>query len=246
MKDLKRYWKLLSDRVDALSLRERAMVFAAAAVTLVALVNLLLLDPVSAKQKKISQQIKLQQAKMKEIQANIQVLAAAQGSDPDAASKARLAQLKRQIEEMNARLESTQQSLVPPEKMAAVLEDILRRDRQLQLVSLKTLPTTGLKELAAPVVTAPAAQPQAPANQPAAKPVANSTQDSMQNSIYRHGVEITVQGSYADLLHYLAQLEDVSWQMYWGKANLAVGDYPMAKLTLTLYTLRLDKAWLSI
>lgn len=240
MKDLKRYWKLLSDRVDALSLRERAMVFAAAVVTLVALVNLLLLDPVSAKQKKMSQQIKLQQAKMKEIQANIQVLAAAQGSDPDAASKARLAQLKRQIEELNARLESTQQSLVPPEKMAAVLEDILRRDRQLQLVSLKTLPTTGLKELAAPAVTVPTAQ--LGANQPPAKPAASS----MQNSIYRHGVEITVQGSYADLLHYLAQLEDVSWQMYWGKVTLAVGDYPTAKLTLTLYTLSLDKAWLSI
>lgn len=244
MKDLKRYWKLLSDRVDALSLRERAMVFAAAVVTLVALVNLLLLDPVSAKQKKMSQQIKLQQAKMKEIQANIQVLAAAQGSDPDAASKARLAQLKRQIEELNARLESTQQSLVPPEKMAAVLEDILRRDRQLQLVSLKTLPTTGLKELAAPAVTVPTAQ--LGANQPPAKPAASSMQNSMQNSIYRHGVEITVQGSYADLLHYLAQLEDVSWQMYWGKVTLAVGDYPTAKLTLTLYTLSLDKAWLSI
>ena len=242
MKDLKRYWQLMSDRVDALTLRERAMIFAAATVTLVAVVSMLLLDPVSAKQKKLSQQIKLQQAKMKEIQANIQVLAAAQGSDPDAANKARLAQLKRQIEEMNAHLESTQQSLVPPEKMATVLEDILRRDRQLQLVSLKTLPTTGLKELATPASPAPVAQAQAAANQPAAKPVVNS----MQNSIYRHGVEITVQGNYADLLHYLAQLEDVSWQMYWGKVNLAVGDYPMAKLSLTLYTLSLDKAWLSI
>lgn len=233
MKDLKPYWQLISDRVDALMLRERVMIFAAATVALVALVNLLLLDPVSAKQKQSSQQMKLQQGKLREIQANIQVLAAAQGIDPDAASKARLAQLKRQIAEMNTRLESTQQSLVPPEKMATVLEDILRRDRQLQLVSLNTLPTTGLKELATPVATAPAAQ-----GLPAAKPV--------QNSIYRHGVEITVQGNYADLLRYLAQLEDLSWQMYWGKVNLAVGDYPTAKLTLTLYTLSLDKAWLSI
>lgn len=238
MKDLKRHWQSISDRVDALTLRERAMIFAAVTVMLVTLVNLLLLDPVSAKQKKLSQEIELQQSKMREIQANIQVLVTAQGVDPDAANKARLAQLKRQIEEMNARLESTQQSLVPPEKMATVLEDILRRDRQLQLVSLKTLPTSGLKELAAPVATAPAAQPQATAIQPAAKPV--------QNSIYRHGVEITVQGNYADLLRYLAQLEDLSWQMYWGKVNLAVGDYPTAKLSLTLYTLSLDKAWLSI
>lgn len=238
MKDLKRYWQLMSDRVDALTLRERAMVFAAVAVTLVALVNLLLLDPLSAKQKQFSQQMKLQQSKLREIQVNIQVLAAAQGVDPDEANKARLAQLKQQIEEMNARLESTQQSLVPPEKMAAVLEDILHRDRQLQLVSLKTMPTTGLNELASPVATAPATQAQATANQPATKPV--------QNSIYRHGVEITVQGNYADLLRYLAQLEELSWKMYWGKVNLAVVDYPTAKLSLTLYTLSLDKAWLSI
>jgi MSHA biogenesis protein MshJ len=231
MNALKRYWQLLADRVDAVTLRERIMVFAAAAVTLLVLVNMLLLDPMMAKQKIMLQQVKQQQARIMEVQANVQVLAAAQAVDPDAASKARLVQFKQEIKEINSRLESTQQSLVSPEKMATLLEDILRRDRQLQLVSLKTLPTTGLTELAAPAaVTAPV--------QPAAKPV--------QNSIYRHGVEITVQGSYADLLHYLEQLEKSSWRMYWGKVNLAVGDYPTSKLTLTLYTLSLDKAWLSI
>lgn len=237
MNALKRYGQLLVDRVDAFTLRERIMVFAAAAVTLLALVNLLLLEPIMAKQKNMLQQVKQQQARIMEIQANIQVLVAAQSVDPDAANKARLAQLKQQIAELNAHLESTQKSLVAPARMATLLEDILRRDRQLQLVSLKTLPVTGLKELATPAA-ATAAPTQAGALQPPVKPT--------QDSIFRHGVEITVQGSYAELLRYLAQLEDSSWRMYWGKVNLVVGDYPTAKLTLTLYTLSLDKAWLSI
>jgi MSHA biogenesis protein MshJ len=59
-------------------------------------------------------------------------------------------------------------------------------------------------------------------------------------------VEITVAGSYADLTLYLDALEKLSWQMYWGKAEMRVEEYPRVTLTITLYTLSMEKTWLSV
>jgi MSHA biogenesis protein MshJ len=64
--------------------------------------------------------------------------------------------------------------------------------------------------------------------------------------LYKHGVEITVRGSYADLLQYLNTLEHLPTQMFWGVARLNVVEYPSAELKLTLYTLSLDKIWLQV
>jgi len=35
-------------------------------------------------------------------------------------------------------------------------------------------------------------------------------------------------------------------QMFWGMAKMNVVQYPQAELTLTLYTLSLDKTWLQV
>jgi len=59
-------------------------------------------------------------------------------------------------------------------------------------------------------------------------------------------VELTLRGSYFDMLDYLAQIEALPWQMYLGKLKLDARDYKRPVLTLTLYTLSLDKAWLTI
>jgi len=64
--------------------------------------------------------------------------------------------------------------------------------------------------------------------------------------VYKHGVELVVKGNYTDLTQYLTRLEGLPWQMFWGKAELKVEEYPKAALTLTLFTLSLDKTWLRI
>lgn len=64
--------------------------------------------------------------------------------------------------------------------------------------------------------------------------------------VFRHGVEITVTGTYFELFDYLAALERLPTQLYWGKAELDVLNHPTAKLRLVVYTVSLDKAWLVV
>jgi MSHA biogenesis protein MshJ len=65
--------------------------------------------------------------------------------------------------------------------------------------------------------------------------------------IFKHGVEITVEGNYRDLLRYLTELEKLPWRMYWSQVQLKVEEQPPRTLmTFTVFTLSLEKTWLSL
>jgi len=212
-------------KVDGMSLRERALIFAAAAFAVVSLINTFFLDPLLAQQKGLSSQVVQQQERMKETQAQLASLLQAKQADEHAPQRERIRQLREQVAQGDAYLKATQDKLVPPEKMAALLEQVLAKNSRLQLVALNTLPVSLFIEPSADVATKAVVQ---------------------EKQIFKHGVQITVRGSYADLMQYLAALEKMPTQMFWGMAKLNVVQYPNAELTVTLYTLSLDKTWLQV
>ena len=216
----------LAGKVDGMSLRERALIFAAIAFLLVSLINSLFLEPLLNRQKNISAQIVQQQEKMKETEAQIASLLQARQADANSPERERIRALRQQIAEGDAYLKNRRDTLVPPEKMADLLEKVLSRNDRLKLVALNTLPVSLLIE---------------PSGD--AAPAQNA---GLENQIYKHGVTITVRGSYTDLLQYLTALEKLPAQMYWGVAKMEVVKYPAVELTLTLYTLSLDKTWLQV
>lgn len=222
---IRQQWENLSGKVNDLSLRERVLIFAAAAFMLVTLVNLLFLDPLLAKQKRLSSQVVQQQEKIKQVQSQIEALLQAKQSNVSSPLHQRIAQLKTQIAEGDAYVKTRHDRLVPSDKMAGVLEQVLNKNGRLQLVKLQTLPVAPLVEKAADE----GAHAALPAKQ-----------------VFKHGVQITVRGSYADMLAYLEALEHLPAEMFWGPARLEVLQYPTAELTLTLYTLSLDKTWLVV
>ncbi len=212
-------WTTLANKINDRNLRERGLIFLMVVSVLVALIFTLFLEPQLAKQKTLSQQMTQQQDQIKGIQAQLQAMEQTRGIDPDADNRAKLESLRIQLVQIKALMQVKQQQLIPPDKIAGLLEDMLSRNRQLQLISLLSLPAstvTGEEEQATAV----------------------------EKEFFKHGVEISVRGSYFDLLDYVVQLEKLPSQMFWGKASLTVEQYPVSRLTLTLYTLSLDKVWL--
>jgi len=211
-------------KVDDMSLRERVLIFFAAAFLLASLIQALFLDPLLQRQKNLSAQVVQQQEKMKEIQAQLESMVQAKQADATSPQRERIRQLRQQIAEGTAYLQERRDKLVPPEKMAQLLQQVLGKNDRLQLVALNTLPVSLLIEQSGDAAVAPVGE----------------------QLLYKHGVEITVRGSYADLLQYLNALEHLPTQMFWGVAKLDVVEYPTAELKLTLYTLSLDKIWLQV
>jgi MSHA biogenesis protein MshJ len=64
--------------------------------------------------------------------------------------------------------------------------------------------------------------------------------------LYRQGIELVVEGSYADLLAYLRAIEAMPQQMLWGGLTLKVERSPKVVMSLRLYVVSEDRNWLEI
>ena len=229
---MKEQWRKYAARIDALSLRERVMVFAAALAVVVFLGSALFIDPASARKRILQEQIARQATEMQGLQVQIAELEKKR-ADPDAANVARRDNLRNEITAIDDSLKEMRTSLVPAQNMKGLLQDMLARSPRLQLIALRTLPV-------APLVDKPAAADKNGAAPGAGVPAASG------GGVYKHGIQITIQGSYADIHDYLSRLEKLDWHMFWARANLNTDDYPRLTLTVTVYTLSLDKAWLVV
>ena len=267
---MKQYWFKLSTKIDAMSMRERVMAFVAAVSVLIFLVFSFLLNPLYAKQKILVAQFRQQQNQSAGINAEVAQIMLANADDPDRASRERLKHIKLELGQLGGTLRGMQKGLVAPDKIVLLLENILRGNSKLRLLSLKTLPATGLadgrfSDSAAPAEpdsaeaklwasvqasglgtapgAAPGATPVPTAAGAAPAPVALPKAPPL---LYRHGVELVLEGSYLDMVSYMEALEAMPSQLFWGKATLNAEDYPRTRLALTLYTLSLDPKWMAL
>jgi len=224
----------LAARVDALTLRERGLLFAAAAAVIVFIGHTMVLGPIYHAQDMLRDQISQQRNNMMGLDDEITAKVRAYQVDPDAPARARLDALQQETMALGDSLLAMEHGLVPPERMAPLLDTILRANGRLKLVSMRTLPVEAVGAPASGNAAGPAAAP--PKDAPA-KPA---------DLLYLHGVEVTVRGNYLDMIDYMSALEAMPTRLFWGRAQLDVEEYPASRLTLTLYTLSLDRKWMKL
>ncbi len=159
--------------------------------------------------------------------------------DPDAPLRAQLAALKAEFAAQGGRVAAVEKSLVPAEKMSGLLENFLARGNNLQLISLHTIPAT-------PLVTHKLKPVGNDKSLPAVGAAADAAAAALEGApnLFKHGVEIKIAGPYHELLTYVRALENAPQRLLWGKMDLMAEEYPRSQLTLTVYTLSLDKSWL--
>jgi len=211
-----------ADRLDAMSLRERVLIFLAVAVVVVAIADSALFDPISRRQKVNSQRIHQQEDEIRTMQGQVQAYAQARTGDDANAKRQRLEKRKLELAALDRELASRRSELVPPERMAKMLYEIVKRNPDIELVSLRSLPATGLAQSLTAIL------------------------GSGGLALYRHGIEITVSGSYLNMLRYVGQLERLPAKIMWGNMELQATAYPAVTLKITLYTLSPEKTWLLI
>lgn len=227
---MKQIWAKLASRFDALKPRERVMVFAAAVAIIAGLGFVLVIDGALAKHKILAASAGKHRTDLAQLQKQNAEMSRLLAQDPDVEARKHVDDLRQQLGGYDAELRGVQQGLVPPNRMVKVLEDMLNRDSQVRLVKLRTLPVAALVEASGGAADRAAASPSAPAK----------------NLVYKHGIELTVEGSYLDLLAYQARLERLPWRMFFARTSVNSIDYPKVLMTITLYTLSLEEAWLVV
>lgn len=150
-------------------------------------------------------------------------------NDPDARLRKEQEQLAATWAEQAQRFAVIERRAVPAKAMPAMLENLVGRSPGLQLVALRTLP-------AEPLLKPRPASPDS--KEPPPEPP--------KTNLYRHSVELKVSGNYLALLDYLARLEREAPGLGWSHLSVDTARYPQSVLSVTVQTLSLDSAWLTL
>jgi MSHA biogenesis protein MshJ len=229
---VKEQWRQLVARFEALQRRERLLVLAAAVLGTALVYDALALQPLEARKKRLTHQLAETRLNIK--MADTVVRAQDPVADPAAVKRSYLDALRKELADLDRDVQGLQRGLVPPERMAKMLEDMLGGSRSLQVISLRTLPAQRVEK--------PGATPPAKGSDKGAKPAPAAPE----RAVYEHSFEIALQGSYGDLHDFLARLEKLPWRMFWARLAVNTDTHPMLRVTLRVQTLSLSKAWLVV
>ena len=161
--------------------------------------------------------------------------------------RAEVVRLSKRVGEGDATLRAFGATLVSAPEMVPMLGRLLAQFGGLRLRSMQSLgrmevgaATTEPVAASSPAATA-AVKPPSATPTPPQTPSPNHTA-----ALYRHGVELTIEGSYADVVAYLLAVEALPQHILWGGLQLKVEQHPKVVVTLRLYTLSQDRSWLEI
>lgn len=219
----------IRERIDALSLRERGLLLLSVVFVLYSIWNGLMMGPLTTRHQQLQTQLKQLRTTLVTLSEQTGEISAHQSSDPDAAVRTKLAALQREITVLDQRIAARTRGLIDPVNMAKMLQDVLKSEPGLSLVSVANLPARPLLDTETPT---------------AGKPETAVTAGLP--GIYRHGMSVTFDGDYLDALHYLRRLEALPWHFYWDSVQFEVLKYPQARFTVVVHTIGLGEGWIGV
>lgn len=207
-------WKLLSARIDALSLRERAFLFLSVIAVCVALVDVLWAAPARLAYQQVTRNFAQQNVELQRLREELQTRAAQ--PDPGRQVREELARLGTAIAAANSDIAMLTSSSKGAMTLPEVMVHFLRRHAGLTLVH-----TGNLGPDAAGASANTELRPMS-----AAAP-----------ALVRQGLELTVTGPYPELVRYVQTLETAMPDLRWGTLKLLAEKQP-PELGLQVFVVR--------
>ncbi|WP_070989569.1 hypothetical protein [Halofilum ochraceum] len=151
------------------------------------------------------------------------------GLEADSGTSA-VERVRQRIDAVDEVLAERTARLISPDQMVRALRDVVNADADVSLVRLRNAGPT-------PVITQPGQQ--------AGNGESSGEGDGIPR-VYRHDVELVIEGRYLALLAYLERLEGLEWQFQWEAITVETREYPTARATVSLSTLSLAEDWIGV
>ncbi len=214
----------LTARLEALTLRERALLLGVGVVLMVASWDGVVLRPLEAERERVGtreEQLRQDLAALDQQAAEIRTRLARDSSAP---VRERNAGMRQQIERLDGRLRSEMDHLVSPAEMSRVLEELLERQESLVVSRLEALPA---EPMLGGLLRA-------------------GSVAGLGASVYRHGMRIELEGRFPDVVAFLETMESLPWSLFWDRLHYEVTEYPVARVTLVVNTLSTEEGWIGV
>ncbi len=210
-------------RIDARTRRERLLLAASVLLVVLMLWEFTLRAPLSQQRTRAEQQAERLSDQTAELRTTIDDVEEQLAEARAGGEASRLERLRKRLDAVDSRLEARTQRLISPEQMVDVLRNMIAGDEALTLVALRNEPV-----------------------EPIIEEERGDADEGAVPRVYRHGVEVTVEGEYFAVLAYLQRLEGLDWAFQWRRLEIERVDYPRARATLSLATLSLAEDWIGV
>jgi hypothetical protein len=215
----------LSESFNAMTLRERIILFVAVVICCVSVMYFWVLDPATIKQDKLK--IALQKSSLEEKSTRKEIAEIEQRlkQDPLEEINNNIAFSQTSLSKLNKQLEEKLVKFIRAPKMPIVLTKVLAKTPGVKISALKSLPvkvfdTNNLHT----------------ANHNSN--INNQVKTTPESDIfYQHTLQVTLVGDYNAIYQYLLNVESIEDKFYWYSMDYKVSDYPLAEVILQIYTL---------
>jgi len=214
--------EILQNRFDALSLRERSIIFVAVAAMLIMLWDTFFMTPLDVEQRELTQQINTIRTEITALDEQAVVIIGEHNVDPNREEREQLANLDKQLKQSSMQIDEMIKGLIEPTQMAKIVESVLKQQHGLKFVSLENLGTEALLD------------------------VQNEKSGATAPGIFKHTMRIELEGSYPQALTYLRALETLPWQFRWNEVKITMLKYPTANIVITVHTISLQEGWIGV
>lgn len=217
----------LKEKFDQLSKRERYIIILMLLAVVFFIWDQLFYSPLNRKVAAAAGQMETVHAQIGVRNSEFASLALTLKDNPNAQLQRRIQTAENNVAKLHQKIGQLTADLIPPEQMTQVLEKVLNQNRGLKLVRVKSLPVeqVGLSDDGAGE---------------------EGRADADNGLLYRHGVELELEGSFFQIIAYLKDLEKMPWRLVWSSLEYEVQQYPVAVVRLRIDTLSTDSGWIRV
>lgn len=204
-------WRELETKAHTISVRERLIIAGAVAVLLLGVFDQLLLRPWLTERAELETKRQALAHSTEQANQNIAALERQLANDPNKVLREKMAGLNQRHAAVDADIALITDGMIAPELMPQLLGELLSERSGLKVQSIKTRP-------AQPVLSANKDDKRAPA-------------------IFRHDLEMRLEGSFFQVQNYLQSIEQLPSRMIWDDLTFEVEKHPNGQLQLAVHTL---------
>lgn len=216
----------LDEQFRSRTLRERALLGGGLVALLFLMIDSTLIRPVTEELERVESLTKRVKTDLTSMTAERESLAGTELSDEERRLFERRRQLERQLAEVDQQIASEISELVPPEAVVSVLEDMLDPRSGLSLVRLKSQEPHRVGS--------------------GASHESGSESLASVGGLYRHGLQLELEGDFASILDYLERVEDSPWHLLWDRFEYRVKQFPTATVIIDLHTVSEQEEWIGV
>ena len=214
---MKARFEQLAQKFDSLSQRERGLI-ALAVLVLVAMSAYMPIESLWKQQHSTAQQVKALEQENKISMQQIDLYQQRLAMDPNQDYRQRLSLLQQQNQEIDAQLNEQMVDMVPADYMPELLGNLLGQVQGIKLLKFTSVTPVPLLAVG----------------------------EEKKLNLYSHGIRMSLEGDYFSVLRFVEAVEAMPDKLYWKRLDYKVAEYPKGKIDIELYTLSINKDFISV